>query len=124
MTTTIDWTPEQKLRELIRLPWTVRIGQGEANYLVARVEELPEVLATGADETELMRDLWDSIEASILSRQEFGESFPLPRGTQLPWERGEQPPVLQRRLAVTQRGEAWEAATETTAATHAFPVHD
>jgi predicted RNase H-like HicB family nuclease len=80
------WTKEQKLKVLLTLPWTVVAEPGdEANERVLRVQELPDVIATGTTEDELAADFWESIETYL----EEGVRPPLPRelqGLKLPWE--------------------------------------
>jgi predicted RNase H-like HicB family nuclease len=108
----MDWTTEQKLAALMRLPWSVTVAPNvEEGYLVARVAELPSAVATGEDERALGRDLWAAIEASLACYLEFGDPIPLPAGAALPWE-GPQVPAA-RIVPLHLRGAAWEATAST-----------
>src|SRR5437588_156096 len=81
------WTREQKLAALMRLPWTVRAEHNATDgYSVARVAELPSVIATGSNDRELARDLWESLQASLSVYLDYDDPLPLPSGAQLPWE--------------------------------------
>lgn len=113
----MEWTREQKLAALMRLPWTVRAERNtEDGYLVARVAELPSVLATGENDRELGRDLWESLEASLSCYLEFDDPIPLPKGVRLPWEGKVQRP--QRSLVhINVGGAAWDALATSDGAT-------
>jgi predicted RNase H-like HicB family nuclease len=103
----MDWTDEQRLRALMRMPWTVRTERNESDgYFVARVVELPSVIATGATEKDLARDLWESLEASLSCYLEFNDPIPLPKNEVLPWERSHQ--VQKVVIHAGKFGEAWE----------------
>lgn len=81
-----DWTFEQKLQALMALPWSLAVTEDQDNSgLVVRVTEVPDAIATGKNEKELARDLWESLYASIACRLEHGDAIPLPPGHQLPW---------------------------------------
>jgi hypothetical protein len=97
--------------DYLRLPWTIRVGRNEEDgYLVARIAEMPDVLATGADEKALERELWDSLRASIECRLHFGDPVPQPapdaRAVSAPDRRPRK--VLQGVV-----GEAWQGAAVT-----------
>jgi hypothetical protein len=118
----MTWTINQKLSYLMTLPWTVTVTRPDGEeYLVAEVQEIPDAIATGADDRELARDLWDSLWASLSARFEFGDAIVLPASVTLPWDRGEAPPT-PRQPIVRQlvQGDAWQAyrlsASMTTAA--------
>lgn len=97
---TPQWTTAQKVAHFMRLPWTVSVDRDLADgSLIASVTEIPDAIATGANESALMADLWQSLKASIECRLEFGDSVTIPAGAVLPWELGQAPPVktpLQR----------------------------
>ena len=108
----MTWTREQQLRALVRLPWTVRSERNATEgYLVARVVELPSVIATGANETDLEKDFWDALEATLETFLEHGDPIPLPRGQKLPWEQDRPKLPEVRRLASTM-GDAWASAQQ------------
>ncbi len=107
----MTWTTKQKLSYLMTLPWTVTVERSEEG-LVAHVGEIPDAIATGDDEHELARDLWESLWSSLSARLEYQDEIPLPTGANIspmPWDRGDAPPAprqpLIRQLA---RGEAWQ----------------
>lgn len=68
----------QQLDTLTRGPWTIRVERDEEERFIARVEEIPDAIATGATERELMLDLWDAIETSLLARIDHGDPLPAP----------------------------------------------
>jgi predicted RNase H-like HicB family nuclease len=106
-----NWTREQKLRALMRLPWTVQTERNpEDGYLVARVVELPSVIATGDTEKELARDLWESLEASLAVYLDYGDEIPLPTGQVLPWDRSDAAETGS--VYAELRGDAWEVSRE------------
>lgn len=78
-----------RIASLFMLPWTLVPSRNEAEgYLVLRVRELPDVIATGANEEDLERDLFESLRASFETRMHYGDPIPLPPGVKrLPWER-------------------------------------
>lgn len=69
---------------LIQQPWTVSVSRDEENGYVARVQELPDAIATADDPKDLERELWAAIRASIAARREFNEPIPMVEGYQLP----------------------------------------
>jgi predicted RNase H-like HicB family nuclease len=104
---TDTWTREKKLEALLRLRWTITVEHNaEEGYLVAHLKELPDVIATGADERALARDLWESLTASLDARLDFEDLLVLPGGAQLPWTQ-----VASRNFSIvnaTIGGDAWE----------------
>jgi hypothetical protein len=111
----MPWTRDEQLAALMRLPWTISIGPSEfGEYLVGRVAELPDAIATGPDERALARDLYESLKASLASRLEADADVPLPRGAELPWAHVAEPPRRAARLFQVRRmadGEAWTKST-------------
>lgn len=84
--TATNWTPQQKLMALMRLPWSLRIERDELDgSLIAEVAEIPDAIATGSTVKELAKDLWESLAASLQIRLEHGDMIPLPPGSVLPW---------------------------------------
>jgi predicted RNase H-like HicB family nuclease len=72
-------TPES-IGALVSQPWTITVERdAEDHYLVARVAEIPDAIATGDDERSLMRDLWDAIATSLMARIDHGEEPPVPQ---------------------------------------------
>jgi predicted RNase H-like HicB family nuclease len=108
----MPWTRQQQLRALLRLPWTIVPSKNESDgYLVARIAELPDVLATGDDDRELMKDLFQSLEASLMVRLDHDDSIPLPAGSMLPWEQSPDPittPPAKRLVLHSRPGPAWD----------------
>lgn len=108
---TTDWTSEEKLQALMRLPWSVKLERDPRDgSLIAQVDELPDAIATGDNEQDLARDLWEAIEASLACRLEYGDPLPLPQGNVIPWEgsaqpSSERPNVRQAKIQLT--GEVW-----------------
>src|SRR5437588_1352158 len=83
---TTPWTLDEKLQALMALAWSIRVSEDpEAASLVARVDEVPDAIATGLTERDLARDLWESLAASLLVRLEHDDPIPLPKGARLPW---------------------------------------
>ena len=90
-----NWTAQEKLAALMRLPWTLRITEEPDGSRVARVEEIPDAIATGRTSKELAVDLWESLAGSLEIRLEHDDPIPLPKGSTLPWEAA-QTRVIQR----------------------------
>jgi len=89
---TAHWTDSQKLRVLMRLPWTIRVENDTDGTFVARVAEMPDAIATGNSERELSKELWEALRASLACRLEFHDDIPAPPNARLPWELGVSPP--------------------------------
>lgn len=125
----MPWTTEQKLRELMRQPWTVRMEENADDpsdrYLVARISEVPSAIATGRTQRELAADLWESLRASLETYLEADNQVPRPVGVVLPWERGEEPKMSRvRRIKAKLTTGAWDAITDSQgAATRTFAVN-
>ncbi|HEX6048122.1 MAG TPA: hypothetical protein VFZ21_02600 [Gemmatimonadaceae bacterium] len=82
----MPWTLEQKLDALMRLPWSLSFTRSEhGNYLVARVAEVADAMATGENDRAAAIALYESLRASLLVRLEHGDELPLPANTVLPW---------------------------------------
>ena len=97
----MTWTAKQKLDALMRVPWSVfEERNDEQGYLVAQVRELPDAIATGADERTLARDIYAAVRASLACRLEFGDDIPLPPGYLLPWSNGAAPPMETKVISV------------------------
>ena len=105
----MSWTTEQKLKALMRLPWSVTVERDEdEGYFVARVSEIPDVLATGGTEKELAADLWDALATSLGVRIDHEDPIPLPTGVELPWEGNARPRVPQKVVLYQKRTPAWD----------------
>jgi predicted RNase H-like HicB family nuclease len=92
--TSRDWSIQDKLSALMRLPWQISLVRDPIDgTLVAEVAELPDAVATGDTEAELSKQLWEALSESLLSRLEHGDQIPLPPRGFLPWEAGKEPPV-------------------------------
>lgn len=70
----MSWTREQKIAALLRLPWTIRPDKDvDEGYFIARVAEIPSLIATGATPEELERDFWQSLQASLEVSLDYGD---------------------------------------------------
>lgn len=77
---------DEKVRQLLRLPWTfVREVAPEGDVLL-RVKEIPSVVGTGTTDAELEADLWASLEAALAAFLHFGDPVPMPEGCELMYE--------------------------------------
>ena len=105
----MPWTQEDRVRYLVSLPWTVTLTNDTDCDLAARVSELPFLIATGRTEKETARDLFEGLWSALDAMMTHGDPVPLPRGTYLPWERGEEPMSIHRfkHRSVAIRGDAW-----------------
>jgi hypothetical protein len=86
----MQWSRELKLKYLMGLNWTVTAEKDpDEGYTIIRVAELPSVIATGDPNNvdALDKDFWESLQASLESALEFGDSIQLPRGATAPWDR-------------------------------------
>lgn len=102
------WTRKEKLDALMQLHWEVQVTRDDSDaYYVARIPGLPDVIATGADDRELARDLWESLEASLDARLDDESQIPLPRESQLPWSDGGRGALRRHSVAVHLAGESW-----------------
>lgn len=105
----MNWSRTEQLRAFMRLPWTVTTERNEeGDYLVARVVEIPDAIATGKDDVALAKDLWNSLWSSLSARLEFGDDIPRPAGSPaLPWEN----PIFRGTVvASVGSGEAWNTS--------------
>ena len=105
----MSWTREQKIAALLRLPWTIRPDKDvDEGYLIARVAEIPSVIATGATPEELERDFWQSLQASLEVSLDYGDPITLPRSLRtLPWDAPRRPPTPLVKTSY-RRGEGWQ----------------
>lgn len=78
---------DEKIALLLRLPWTLTVDRDPSDdSLTASIAELPEFVASGADERALVSDIHDGLHALFLDYLEEDEdSLPLPAGAVLPW---------------------------------------
>jgi predicted RNase H-like HicB family nuclease len=77
-------TPEQanRIETLLRLSWSFEVSRNEEEgYLIARVKELPSVLATGETEEELGTEIWDAMRAALSAYVLDGDEIPMPPGS-------------------------------------------
>jgi len=112
------WSSYQKLMFLLRLPWTVRVERDPVDQtLIAHVDEVPDAIADAPEERERVRELWDSLCASLIVRIDANDPLPVPSGTVLPWEVGIAPPPPFRRRSFSQDTAAFvEPTTSATSA--------
>ncbi len=96
----MEWSPESKIKYLVGLNWTVTTEKDpDEGYTILRVRELPSVIATGGDDIPaLEKDFWESLQATLESALQFGDSIQLPKGARLPWEHA--PPTPLRNVVV------------------------
>lgn len=68
------------LADLMQLPWTVVVERrnDDGEYFVARVTELPGLIAVGENEAELEAALEDALSSHLKSYIQDGETPPLP----------------------------------------------
>jgi len=104
------WTREDQLTFLLRLPWSVTVRTESDGDWTAQVSELPFLVATGADEKQLGKDLFDALWSALDAMLEHGDPLTLPKGVKLPWESGAEPPAKRRWVFASGqlRGGAWE----------------
>ena len=76
----MEWTSEEKLEQLLRLPWTIGAETTEEGDQLLRVLEIPSAVGTGSTPGELESDLWDSLRESLRAYLHFGDTIPLPVG--------------------------------------------
>lgn len=71
-----------ELDRLMKLPWTIRVElrDDDGDYYVARVAELPGLVATGDDEEALDVSFWEALEAHLQMRLDAGDEIPVPEG--------------------------------------------
>lgn len=101
---TRNWTPQQQLAALMRLPWSVRVeSEGSDRSLVARVVEIPDAIGRGNSVKEVAKHLWESLVASLERRLDQGELIPLPPASSLPWMAEPTPPAEVVELQIGQR---------------------
>lgn len=105
----MPWTRECQVQHLVGLPWTVVLDRDAAGDFIAAVQELPFLVATGSTEKAAARDLFEALWTTVDAMLEHGDAVPLPPGESLPWDRGEEPPMVpQERLCeMIVGGDAW-----------------
>lgn len=103
------WSHTLKVQYLVRLPWTVQVGNAADGDVTVRLVELPFLLATGKDLKGAGRDLFEALWTAMDAMLEHSDKIPLPRGAYLPWDRGEEPSATPRELVleIAVGGEAW-----------------
>ena len=101
------WSTQRKLSALLTLPWTVTTEPSPDGYLVARVAELPSVVATGNSDKELASELFEAMEALLTAMLENGDTVPLPPGSKAPWDTDAENGLLSR-VVVHNAGDAWD----------------
>jgi hypothetical protein len=93
----MPWTAEQKLKALMRLPWTVSFDPSEfGSYIVARITEIDDAMATGENERAAARALYESLRESLAVRLDHDDPIPLPPNVVLPWVARPEPPMEPR----------------------------
>jgi hypothetical protein len=83
----MPWSKEQKLKHLLRLPWTLLVEVGdEPDEVLIRVAEIPSAVGSGVGDA-AVEDFWASLSAALSARLDFGDRIPLPPDVnRLPWE--------------------------------------
>lgn len=81
----------RKLQDYMELPWSIEIEtrEDDGTYYVARVQELPGLVATGETDEELDAALWEALADHVRSYMEDGEEPPLPEGAEEIFEQRE-----------------------------------
>lgn len=99
------WTTEQKIKSLLRLPWTITSEpSGDPGEFVARIRQMPDVVVIGTRE-EIDAEFWNAFRASTEARLDFGDPIQLPdRARGLPWELGHE--AQPRRVMVIRQARA------------------
>lgn len=105
----MPWTRESQVRYLVGLPWTINLERDADGDLVATVQELPFLVASGLSEKAASRDLFEALWTSMDAMIEHGDTVPIPSGETLPWESGEEPPAAfeEQFGEVIVGGDAW-----------------
>ena len=120
-----EWTLDQQRQYLLGLAWTVQVTSEDGD-LVARVAELPGLVAVGAKEKELQRELFAALEAMLDAMLVEGDPISVPGNAALPWDEGKAPPVpvdSKRFIGLSyDDGALREVSTQSSAATHKAPV--
>ena len=90
-----EWTVERKVRELLRLPWTISTATDpDDECLVARVAEIPGVVGIGTDPESVDSDFWAAFRATLEALLESGDRVPLPPSVDCyPWDRASNRPT-------------------------------
>lgn len=101
------WTRDQQLEWLLSRPWTIAVEPAE-DGLIARVAELPSVVATGASERLLARDLWAVLRATLTSYLDYNDPISYPLGERPLWELGHEPPGAEEEVHLVLEGDAWD----------------
>lgn len=89
----MPWTRNDQLAYLLGLPWTVLVSRDQGGDFIARVAELPFLVATGDNEKAIAIDLYDALESALDAHLEHGDQLTLPHDARPPWERGVEPTV-------------------------------
>lgn len=78
----------RKMRAYLELPWSIEVEErhDDGSYFVARVGELPGLVATGETREELDSALWEAIEDHVRSYLEDDQQPPLPPGAEAAFE--------------------------------------
>lgn len=120
-----EWTLDQQRQYLLGLAWTVQVTSEDGD-LVARVAELPGLVAVGAKEKELQRELFAALEAMLDAMLVEGDPISVPGNAALPWDEGKAPPVpvdSKRFIGLSYDDDTFrEVSTQSSAATHKAPV--
>lgn len=83
----MEWTTEDRLDYLLRLPWTIVREVATDGELLLRVAEIPSAVGNGDSLAELEGDMWESLRASLEAYVQFDDAIPLPPGISgLPWQ--------------------------------------
>lgn len=105
----MTWTRNLKVQYLVRLPWTVIVTRDAEGGYLAEVAELPFLLASGHREKDAARHLYEGLWTTLEAILEHDDALPLPAGSTLPWEHGEEPvsPARDHLVDGMLAGEAW-----------------
>ena len=81
----MQWSQDQQLDYLLRLPWTVVPETTPEGDRVLRIAEIPSATGSGKTPSEIEADLWVSLRESLRAYLHFGDPVPLPEGAKPPW---------------------------------------
>lgn len=115
-----EWTNDEKLELLLRMPWTIAPEEGdEPGDLVLTCAEIPSAIGTGRSEKAVIEDFYDSLRLSLRVALEHGDALPRPHGSQapFPWETDAPERMAARFRAVMTPSGGMQAIPEPPAAT-------
>jgi len=110
----MQWSREQQIFYLQRLPWTIIPEPGDdPGDFVLTIAEVPAAIGTGTSEKAVIADLFESLASALASYLDANERPPLPRRVRLPlpWEAGYRK-SSQRRVRIVMSAHSSEIEEE------------